>query len=390
MATAKAISLSVRPTQSADLCYPVSGIIEYQPEHLLGMSATAFSLSALQDRLEPLAGLPVPGGLNIVPGISGPAPLVLQGIGSGPDEIAHELSGATLSQLRGKDIATHLTQALAWYGLKNSADQTNEAINKRIELLGKSVTDSNSLLALLDKLSDVLKVRHDKLASLYQQHELYEVTHPTASSETNGNTTGGQTFTTYSKTDTIYSGHDFQVPPADNDARYLRAEISLRQEMLAAYRLIKMNSPQNVLFAKAMTTADIRKIQLEYINTFLVPPFDGVVTAVFRGVGEFVAVGQPVLRLENDKTVYLVGHVKCRSLIRVGHVAHVTTTLFGDPAGTSVEINGTVCAVRGHEPVDEQWNVIIRCNNETPTGGRILPLNYNFDFDGTEILIAEG
>ncbi len=66
---------------------------------------------------------------------------------------------------------------------------------------------------------------------------------------------------------------------------------------------------------KAMTAAEIRKLQLAYIDTFLVAPFDGVITAVFRSIsGTHVTAEQPVLRLENDKTVLLVGIVKCREI----------------------------------------------------------------------------
>jgi biotin carboxyl carrier protein len=396
MATAKAISLTVRPTQSSDLCYPVSGIIEYQPENLLGMTVSAYDLITLKDQLRPSVELPSPTSLGIQTGNFNPPSGLGPGgidvvtlprpIGDGPDEIESGLGRAVLSRLRSQDIATSLKQALAWYGLKNSADFTNEAVRRRTELLGKTPSDPNSLPGLLSSLSKVLKKRHELLAYLYEENEVEAVTTPTSISTSSSHTTGGQSFQTSSNTETTHKGHEFQTPPADNTARYLRAEIALRQERLAAYRLVKMNSSENVDYAKAMTAADIRKIQLDYIDTFLVAPFDGVVTAVFRNLGEFVSAGQAVLRVENDRTVYLVGQIKCRSLIRVGYTAQVTTTLFGEPGGAPVQIDGTVCAVRGHEPVDEQWNVIIRCDNQGP-GGRILPLNYNFDFDSTDIVI---
>lgn len=198
------------------------------------------------------------------------------------------------------------------------------------------------------------------------------------------NTTGAQIFDTNTTTTTTYSGREYEIPLHDNKVRWLRSEIALRQEKLAAFRLVKLNAKENVLREKAMTTAEIRKIQLAYVDTFLVPPFDGVITAVFRHLGDFVTAGQPVLRIENDKFVYLIGTIKCRALIRVGDKVTVSTTLFGAIGGPTVEIEGAVCAVRGHEPVDEQWNVIVRCDNQAGTG-RILPLNYNFDFKGTEI-----
>jgi hypothetical protein len=390
MVTAKAISLSVRPTQSADLCYPISGIIEYQPENLLGQTVSAYDLVALKDKLQPKVELP---SLELFNPIVGSVSSKIQGeinivskrptpIGDGPSEIESDLGEGVLSRLRGEDIATGLTQALAWYGLKNSADLSSEAVNQKTALLGKSPSDPNSLPALLKSLSYVLTQRHNLLTEAYSNNQVEPVT--TQSGITSTETTGGQSFNTTSSTK--YSGLEFTAPPSDNDARYLRAEIGLRKERLDAFRLVKMNSSENVDYTAAMTAADIRKIQLNYIDTFLVAPFGGVVTAVFRNVGEFVNAGQPVLRLENDKTVYLVGQIKCRGLIRLGYTAHVTTTLFGEPAGTPVQIDGIVCAIRGHEPIDEQWNVIIRCNNETP-GGRILPLNYNFDFDNTEISI---
>ncbi|MEC5218406.1 hypothetical protein RCH09_003375 [Actimicrobium sp. GrIS 1.19] len=395
MATAKAISLTVRPTQSADLCYPISGIIEYQPETLLGQTVSAYDLIALKNKLHPVVELPaasikirnfdsLSGSKKIVSGIA--ATLIPPPIGDGPGEIESDLGQSVLSRLRAKDIATGLTQALAWYGLKNSADLTGEAVKNRTELLGNNPADPNSLPSLLGSLSRVLKRRHDLLAALYESNGVDAVTNSTSNSTSSSQTTGGQAFNTASQSETTYGGQEFHAYPADNAARYLRAEISLRQERLAAFRLVKMNLGENVEYAKAMTAADIRKIQLDFIDSFLVAPFDGVVTAVFRNIGEFVTAGQPVLRLENDKTVYLIGQIKCRSLIRVGYTAHVTTTLFGEPAGTQVQIDGIVCAIRGHEPIDEQWNVIIRCNNTGP-GGSILPLNYNFDFDNTEITV---
>jgi hypothetical protein len=394
MIPAKAISLSVRPTQSADLCYPISGIIEYQPETLLGQTVSAYDLIRLKNKLEPEVELPLDSvkvtTFGSTSGIAAHLGVSLavgsSSIGDGPPQIERDLGRSVLSRLRAKDIATVLTQALAWYGLKNSADLTAEAVGKKNELLGNSPTDPNSLPSLLSNLSKVLKHRHDLLSGLYQNEGIDAVTTPTASSTSSTQTAGGQSFNTSSQSETTYRGQEFHAPPADNTARYLRSEISLRQERLAAFRLVKMNTGDNVEYVKAMTAADVRKIQLDYIDTFLVAPFDGLVTAVFRNVGEFVTAGQPVLRLENDTTVYLVGQIKCRSMIRIGYTAHVKTTLFGEPAGAQVQIDGIVCAIRGHEPIDEQWNVIIRCNNTSP-GGKILPLNYSFDFDNTEITL---
>jgi multidrug resistance efflux pump len=395
MVTAKAISLSVRPVQSADLCYPLSGIIEYQPEDLLGRSVGAYDLTAYRDKLEPKPELPSPADwLNINPitsgtaigstpigGMAGDVPPV-----DGPFSIQSELDDFVLSRLRADDIAAHLTQAIAWYGLKHSADQADAAIEKRIELLGESTMDPNSLLAMLNTLSRQLRTRYQTLRDEYLKDNIGVVAAQTSEASSNARTTGVQSFNTDTTTTTTYNGREYEIPLHDNKVRWLRSEISLRQERLAAFRLVKLNSKENVLREKAMTTAEIRKIQLAYVDTFLVAPFDGVITAVFRHLGDFVTAGQPVLRVENDKSVYLIGTIKCRALIRIGDKATVSTTLFGAVGAPPVEIEGAVCAVRGHEPVDEQWNVMIRCDNQAGTG-RILPLNYNFDFNNTEIEI---
>ncbi|WP_172125271.1 HlyD family efflux transporter periplasmic adaptor subunit [Devosia sp. 919] len=396
MVSAKAIDLSVRPTQSADLCYPLSGIIEYLPEDLLGRTVQSFGLREFQDELRPEVSLPSPYDLLAVLGTGQATPkpsavasaiAMSQPIGDGADQIDTSLSRIALSRLRAADIAAGLTQALSWYALKNGADLTDEAVKKRTELIGRNANDPNSLLKLLDRLSEVLSKRHDRIATLYQELGPGEVLAPESISTSKSTTTGGQSFNTTAEITTRYIGHEYQIPPADNRARYLRSEIALRQERLAAYRLVSLNTHENVLFQRAMTASEVRKIQLAYVDTFLMAPFDGVITAVFHNVGDFVAVGQPVVRLENDRTVFLVGTIKCRGLVRIGYNAELTTQLFGEPGAPPVVINGVVSAIRGHDPADEQWNVIIRCDNQGPTG-RLLPLNYHFDFDATEITLT--
>ncbi len=393
MATAKPISMSVRPIQSADLCYPVSGIIEKQPEELLGSSVTGYDVSALQKKLKPEVILPSAFDLADIAALRGKKPLKVVSMSSGahaaliegppsdgPSDIEKDVANYALSRLRADDIATQLTQSIAWYGLKFSADQADAAIAQRTALLGYNPSDPNSVFTLLNELSDLLKIRYDKLKGMYDS----EPSNSWAESSGTSYTSGAERLSTTTTGTTTYYGRELELPWTDNKAKWLRSEISLRQEKLAAFRLVTLNSPENILRDKTMTAAEIRKIQLAYLDTFLVAPFDGVITAVFRNVGDFVAAGQPVVRLENDKTVYLIGVVKYRGLITVGYTATISSTLFGDPGGSLVQINGTVCAVRGHEPVDEQWNIIIRCDNQGPSG-RILPLNYNFDYDNTEI-----
>ena len=130
---------------------------------------------------------------------------------------------------------------------------------------------------------------------------------------------------------------------------------------------------------------DIKRIQVAYIDTILVSPIDGVVTGVFRNKGDFVCAGQPVVRVENDQEILLVGTIKFRGLVSVGSSVTVTTQVFDSP--TSLSVSGSVVAVRGHDSEDEQWEVLILCNNRA-AGKPIFPINYNFDFDDTTIDIV--
>ena len=41
------------------------------------------------------------------------------------------------------------------------------------------------------------------------------------------------------------------------------------------------------------------------MDTFLVSPIDGVVTGVFRNVGDYVRAAQAVIRVENDAEIAL-------------------------------------------------------------------------------------
>lgn len=56
MATGKAVNLRVRPVKSVDLCYPVDGIVMFQPDPLLGTVVQAFDIEDLYRRLGEVSG----------------------------------------------------------------------------------------------------------------------------------------------------------------------------------------------------------------------------------------------------------------------------------------------------------------------------------------------
>ena len=46
----------------------------------------------------------------------------------------------------------------------------------------------------------------------------------------------------------------------------------------------------------ALDRGTIKKLQVAYLDTFLVSPFDGVITGVFCSRGDYVGAGQPVIQ----------------------------------------------------------------------------------------------
>jgi hypothetical protein len=56
--------------------------------------------------------------------------------------------------------------------------------------------------------------------------------------------------------------------------------------------------------------------------------------------------------------------------------------------GQPVTIVGSIVSVRGHEVDDDEWDVIVEIENPEVKGQRLLPLNYGFDPDTTDISLG--
>jgi hypothetical protein len=72
-------------------------------------------------------------------------------------------------------------------------------------------------------------------------------------------------------------------------------------------------------------------------------------------------------------------------MLRIGTTLEVSTTLFEAAGAAPITVSGEVVAVRCHDSVSEQWDLLIVCENRTAAGDLILPLNYNFDFESTTV-----
>jgi biotin carboxyl carrier protein len=378
MAIGKAVNLRVRPVQSADLCYPIDGTILFQPDQLLGKTVQRFDL----DQIYPTLGTVDAGD---------PSRLVWSSYA-----LSDHLRPHLLSALRAEHIRADLDQA---FGMRQNAYITtysDQVVDQARRVYYEDPSDPPAVLfRLLTDLEGDTSVLHGTLQNLYIQDGVWG----NAVKKTKTDTTFSSVLNLPGLPDQYQStaasssesaGYEYRLPSVENDIRFRRARIAQRQEFLAAFRMRQMCERSSETFANELAALDqqIRKLQVAYIDTMLVPPFGGIVTGVFRNPGDFVTAGQPVLRIEADDQVYLVGTIKSRGLVRVNDKVTVTTTLFDAPGGQPTKIDGVVSSVRGHDSVDEQWDVLVLCSNRTTAGEPILPLNYNFDFESTTVAIT--
>jgi hypothetical protein len=128
---------------------------------------------------------------------------------------------------------------------------------------------------------------------------------------------------------------------------------------------------------------DVFRLQIAFLYTILMSPISGVVTGIYKNLGDPVRAGEPVIRVE---IVLLVANLVYHGPISIGSNVKVETTLF-DREGPPTTVNGSVVAVRGQQ-ADDQWEVIVNCNNLDAGGKQILPIAYNFDYDDTTVTIV--
>lgn len=115
-------------------------------------------------------------------------------------------------------------------------------------------------------------------------------------------------------------------------------------------------------------------------------PISGTVTGVSKYPGDAVKAGEPVVRVEDNSTIFLLATVIYRGSIVIGDTVTVQTSLFNS-SSSQVTLTGSVVSVRGHRD-DDKWDLIAKCNNLNIQSHPIFPLGYHFDFDDTTISIT--
>ena len=170
-----------------------------------------------------------------------------------------------------------------------------------------------------------------------------------------------------------------------NSAQYYRAITSLGNQLFSLF-MAGQNVPhltQVFNNEKQSIDLDVRRLQIAYLNTILLSPISGVITGIYKNPGDWVQAGEPVIRVEDNSSVILVGTLRYPGLIKIGSLLTVTTSPFDSSSALSFQ--ASVIAVRGHRNEDDLWEVhaIYQPASTSPP----LPTNYHFDYDNTSVTI---
>lgn len=199
-------------------------------------------------------------------------------------------------------------------------------------------------------------------------------------------------------TDTIPQGDQestsdlpsFQHPVLENIIATSQQQVAINQELMRN-KLLELKIPHMDRIIKGELAAidqETRTVQINYAHTFLISPIAGLITAVYKDVGESVEPGEPVLRIENDAHIMLVGRVQFKTALRAGQ--RMTVELidaFEDASNRQLPLACVVRAVRGHEADDDEWDVVLETKNPIFNGAPLLPINYQVDPDTAKIFV---
>ena len=162
-------------------------------------------------------------------------------------------------------------------------------------------------------------------------------------------------------------------------------EETLRNEILN----LKLPHMADILTSElASMDLEIRTVQVNFAHTYLMPPIDGIVTAVYKDVGESVEPGEPVIRIENDSFVMLFGRIQFKEPLWPGRKMNIKIANVFETTQDPV-LPCKVASVRGHEADDDEWEVVLEAENPVVDGRPLLPINYHLDPDTATIELVK-
>ena len=136
--------------------------------------------------------------------------------------------------------------------------------------------------------------------------------------------TGGQT-----QTSSTY-GYDFRFPRKENDSLFFLPDPDRdRRGGHVAIHLPAADAPNvlETLFTndQAVLDLDVRRLQLAYISTFLTCPIAGTIVGIYKDLGDTVAAGEAIMRVEDDTEILIVGTLIFHGLIILNMPVSITT-----------------------------------------------------------------
>jgi hypothetical protein len=424
MATAKVRSLNVRPLQSADLSFEVAGIIakQHTDKAQLGSRVRGFDLTSLSTVLDTTVA-------------NQPETLLYN-----PDAIQEFINNNYdfLFSLRNDLLATNLRQAITQREIAHLEKYKHiTSISNALKKVYAS--DNQGKLQRLGDLRQLVEQYKEALDSAYQQTQHDRVVTETVTATDNSGAIESKVFLTpvtmkteQQQTNTPAGAHvtlahriipqawrggdwndinetpdptfpsqrtetsnntrqisrtrnlTYNHPAFENKIQEQRTQLNIQDEMFLHETFsFKVSHMEDIMKKELQVlNQEIAKAQHRFIQTFLFSPISGIVTAVYKDVGESVQPGEPVIRVENDDELLIVGLIQHRGLLTVGQTAQISTTNVYE-SFKPLNITGKIVAVRGHDSDDDEWDVIIRCSN----GNKQVPLNYTFDRETTRVEI---
>jgi hypothetical protein len=188
----------------------------------------------------------------------------------------------------------------------------------------------------------------------------------------------------------VNTDYGYRIPYLESAAQLERAQISLMDQQFAQY-MYGQNLPNlATVFANELTNIDasVYRLQVAYLNTILMSPIAGTVTGMYKNPGEAVRAGEPVIRVEDSSTVYLMATVVYRGPVAIGSTITVSTNLFDQSPSVPATLTGSVVSVRSHRD-DDKWDIVATCANPLDAASQpTFPLGYHFDYDDAKVTIS--
>jgi biotin carboxyl carrier protein len=386
---AKVRTLRVLPLNAANLCFSVDGIVgEFNVA--LGQSVAAFDFATFY------AGL----GATVTGPTGDQSSLKYnsQAIHDDPS-----VKAASLLALRAGSISAVLDKAIA----ARQNIYYKKYFNQR-SLINQITTNINAKTTFLGDLVSSLVTQFTELTNAYQSDtppRIGVVKSTTNVTTTSGTTTitGSNNYTTETTTSNqstwpvqtvTNTDYGYRAPYWEMGAQYLRAQLSLQDQQLAQWMSAQTIPNLATILTNELAgiDLDVRRLQIAYLDTILVSPISGIVSGIRKNLGDHVKAGEPVVRVEDNSNVLLVGTLTYPGVVTVNSNVSITTLLPG--SANSTTINGTIVGVGGRKS-DEQWGVVVQCGNMLAVGlsggsltfQQILPLHFSLDRDTTTVQI---